>query len=127
VNWTKAIEGDVIRVSATDHPAGITTILAVGDVEAWSRRGRRVPAGEVHFAAFYEVTGELLAELSPRLVLSPLLTRHFDCVDLAQRLVQLGYRGPYRAIDIGLPNPAMIVREIRSLLPSLDFEVMRLP
>jgi hypothetical protein len=121
------MDGDAVRVSPADQAVGSTNILAVGDTLAWSRGGRQIPSdGTVHFAQFHEVTDILLAELSPRLVLSPLLTRNFDCVDLAQRLAQLGYRGPYRAIDIGLPNPKMIVREIRALVPTLDFEVLRL-
>ena len=121
------MDGEAVRVSPADHAVGGTNILAVGDTRAWHQRGRRIPSdGMVHFAEFHEVTELLLAELSPRLVLSPLLTRNFDCVDLAQRLAQLGYRGPYRAIDIGLPNPRMIVREIRSLVPTLDFEVLQL-
>lgn len=127
VNSMKSV-GDLLRVSAADHPVGNTTVLAVGDVQEWTRRGRQIPSeGTVFFAEFHQVTEVLLAELSPRLVLSPLLTRNFDCVDLAQKLAQLGYRGPYRAIDVGLPNPSMIVREIRALVPMLDFEVMRLP
>lgn len=79
----------------------------------------------MHFAEFHEVTTDLLAHLAPRLILSPLLARTFDCIDLAQRLGTLEYRGPYRAIDIGLPDPALIVREVRSLVPGLDFEVVR--
>jgi hypothetical protein len=75
---------------------------------------------------FHEVTDDLLAQLVPRLILSPLLARTFDCVDLAQRLGSLGYTGPYRAIDSGLPDPALIVREVRSLVPGLDFGVVSL-
>ena len=121
------MEGGAVGVSAADHAVSSAKILAVGDTQAWRRGGRRMPAqGDIHFAEFHEVTTLLLGEISPRLVLSPLLTRSFDCVDLAQRLAHLGYRGPYRAIDIGLPDPRMIVREIRSLVPMLDFEVLRL-
>lgn len=127
MNWTKAIEEDAIGISPADDAARIAKVLAVGDTASWSRSGRRIPTdGSVHFAAFHEVTPVLMAEIAPRLVLSPLLARNFDCVDLAQKLAQLGYRGPYRAIDIGLPDPRMIVREIRSLVPMLDFEVLRL-
>ena len=127
MNWTKALEGDAIRVSPADQSVGSTTILAVGDVQAWATSGRQLPpVRTVRFVEFHEVTGLLLAETTPQLVLSPLLTRRFDCVDLAQRLAQLNYRGAYRAIDTGLPDPRMIVREIRMLVPMLDFEVLRL-
>jgi hypothetical protein len=127
VNWTKAFDRDVLYVSAANHTDGVAAVLAVGDAKEWTARGRRVPSdGNVYFAEFHEVTDGLLAQLVPRLVLSPLLARTFDCVDLAQRLGSLGYRGPYRAIDSGLPDPALIVREVRSLVPGLDFGVVPL-
>jgi hypothetical protein len=125
VNWTKAIDGDVVHVSAADRTERGAAVLAVGDTRGWTAQGRRLPSdGNVFFVEFHEVTIDLLAELTPRLVLSPLLARTFDCVDLAQRLGQLGYRGPYRAIDSGLPDPALIVREVKSLVPGLDFGVV---
>jgi hypothetical protein len=125
VNLTKALKGDAIGVSAADRTENASAVLAVGDTRSWSAQGRRLPSdGHVFFAEFHEVTDVLLATLAPRLVLSPLLARTFDCVDLAQRLGQLGYRGPYRAIDIGLPDPGLIVREVRTLVPGLDFEVV---
>ena len=73
-----------------------------------------------------EVTPDLLSRLVPRLILSPLLARNFDCVDLAQLLWSLGYDGRYRAIDAGLPDPALIVREVRQLVPTLDFDIVPL-
>ncbi len=125
VNWTKAIGGDVTHVSASDQTDRSATVLAVGDTREWAARGRRLPSdGHVLFVEFHEVTTDLLDQVCPRLVLSPLLARTFDCVDLAQRLGKLGYRGPYRAIDSGLPDPDLIVREVKSLVPGLDFGVV---
>jgi hypothetical protein len=125
VDLTKALAGDAVSVSTTDRPERAAAILAVGDARSWSAQGRRLSSdGTVFFAQFHEVTDELLATLAPRLVLSPLLAGTFDCVDLAQRLGQLGYRGPYRAIDIGLPDPELIVREVRTLVPGLDFAIV---
>jgi len=99
-------------------------ILAVGDVVAWTTSGLALPRrGDVVFAEFHEISSDLLDRLSPSVVISPLLCRSFDCVDLAQVLGVLGYTGKYRAIDAGLPDPALIVREVRSLVPSLDFDV----
>jgi hypothetical protein len=127
VNWTKAFDRDVLYASAADHTDSVAAVLAVGDTMEWTARRRRLPSdGNVIFAEFHEVTEGLLALLAPRLILSPLLARTFDCVDLAQRLGTLGYRGPYRAIDTGLPDPALIVREVRSLVPGLDFGVVPL-
>lgn len=125
MNWTKTVGPDALGVSTADRTEGTAAVLAVGDTQSWKAQGRRLPwDGNVFFAEFHEVTEALLADLSPRLVLSPLLARTFDCVDLAQRLGGFGYRGPYRVIDIGLPDPGLIVREVRMLVPGLDFAVM---
>lgn len=125
MNLTKALATGAVGVSTADHTEGTAAVLAVGDTRTWNARGRRLPSdGHVFFAEFHEVTDDLLATLAPRLILSPLLARTFDCVDLAQRLGQLEYRGPYRAIDIGLPDPGLIVREVRTLVPGLDFAVV---
>ncbi len=127
MNWTKAISWDVTHVSAGYGTDRVASVLAVGDTREWTARGRRLPLdGHVYFVEFHDVTEELLARLEPRLVLSPLLARTFDCLDLAQRLGKLRFRGQYRAIDIGLPDPALIVREVRSLVPGLDFGVVPL-
>jgi hypothetical protein len=105
----------------------LPAVLAVGDTETWIRHGRQLPNdGHLVFAEFHQVTAELLSRLSPPLILSPLLARNFDCIDLAEVLWSLGYRGRYRAIDPSLPNPALIRREVRMLVPGLDFDVTTL-
>lgn len=125
VNWTKAIDGPAVRVSAAEGIERGAAVLAVGDTREWIGSGRRIVTdGEVFLVDFHEVTTDLLSGIAPRLVLSPLLARTFDCVDLAQRLGRLRYEGPYRAIDSGLPDPMLIVREVKLLVPGLDFGVL---
>lgn len=115
-----------LSVSA-DKTAHDGVVLAVGDVPAWTGAGRRVPTDRhVFYAEFHQVTAELLTQVAPTLVLSPLLARRFDCVDLAQVLWTLRYRGRYRAMDKRLPDPALIAREVRMLVPGLDFDVIEL-
>lgn len=104
-----------------------TTALAVGDVRQWREQGGAPALGShLFFAEFQDVDHVLLDMLSPRLVISPALSRRFDCVDLAVRLETLGFRGAYRAFSTDLPRPGVIDREIRSLCPSLDFAIVDL-
>lgn len=104
------------------------TVLAVGDVQEWRRSGREIPAdSKLAFADFTSVTEELFDLIAPTLVLSPLLARGFDCSDLAQVLTSLGFKGRYRAVADALPDPEMIRREIASLCPGLDFDVIVVP
>lgn len=117
-----------IDLAAAAHPDGRSAgvILAVGDVSAWRGNGRTLPGNTyLAFVEFHEVTRHLLDTMSPSLILSPLLSRRFDCVDLAQLLYNLGYKGRYRALDDRLPNPEIIDSEVRSLVPGLDFRVTR--
>jgi hypothetical protein len=112
---------------ASEHRE-LPTVLAVGDIEEWRRHGGDIPAdSKLAFTDFGSVTAELFQVMAPTLVLSPLLARGFDCIDLAQVLHSLGYKGRYRAIAERLPDPAMIRCEIAGLCPNLDFDIIVLP
>jgi hypothetical protein len=103
-------------------------ILAIGDVSAWRLQGGLVKGtGQVAFYEFNDVTSTLLELARPPMIVSPLLTRQFDCIDLAERLSDLGYAGAYRAIAITLPAPEIVRREIRLICPNLDFDVVAWP
>jgi hypothetical protein len=104
------------------------TVLAVGDIDEWRRHGGDLPANSrLAFTDFRSVTAELFQVMAPTLVLSPLLARGFDCIDLAQVLHGMGYRGRYRAVADILPDPGMIRREIAAICPGLDFDVIVMP
>jgi hypothetical protein len=81
----------------------------------------------VAFAEIHEVGAELLDSLRPDVVLSPLLARSFDCIDLAQILEAVGFEGAYRAMTPPLPAPDLVRREIRSLCPGVNFDLLQVP
>ena len=100
-------------------------ILAVGSAAEWREGGNRLQAdGRVAFSSLEEVSEESLARLCPTVILSPVLARNFDCIDLAQKLFSLGLTGRYRAVTDQLPDPEMVEREIRHLCPGLDFAIL---
>lgn len=102
-------------------------IMAVGDVKAWLAQGKDIPSNEhLAFVEFHDITRARLEILAPKLIVSPLLAHNFDCIDLAQLLCTLDYQGSYRAIAATLPNPKMIKREISSICPDLDFQILLL-
>lgn len=104
------------------------TVLAVGDLQEWRRSGRDIPTdSKLAFADFASVTEDLFQVIAPTLVLSPLLARGFDCIDLAQVLHVIGFKGRYRAIAEVLPDPDIIRREIEVLCPGLDFDIIVMP
>ncbi len=103
-------------------------ILAIGDTADWIEDQRGIPTdGELAFAAYHDLTAELLVRETPDIVVSPLLAKSFDCIELAQLLSTLGFEGAYRAMTVQLPSPEIVVREIATLCPGLDFDVIELP
>lgn len=111
------------RYACVEDADGIV-VLAVGDVLSLRTRVGSHQANEtLAFADFLDVTDELVEALNPEVVVSSVLGRNFDCVDLAEKLDEIGFRGRYRLIGHGIPQPELVLREIRSLFPSLAVEL----
>lgn len=102
-----------------------TGILAVGDTMQSDDNALKFPEFEkISYVGFLDVTSETLDRINPALILSPLLCNSFDCLELALRLQQLGYRGKYRVVAPTLTNPKMVKTEIKSQAPDVDFEIV---
>ena len=80
----------------------------------------------VTVSAFGDVGAEILWQTRAEIVLSALVTAEFDAVDLAIRLDGLGYDGRYRAVVLAdeAPCPALVVREVNTHAPGLDFAIL---
>lgn len=103
------------------------SVLAVGDPEEWVRSGCALPSdGDIAFVAFQDIDQELLEKLTPPVIMSPLLSTGFDCIDLAEVLSGVGYEGRYRVVTKRLPKPNVVIREISQLCPKLDFDLLLL-
>ena len=57
-------------------------------------------------------------------VVSPLVSRHFDAVDLARELEAVGYRGHYFVMAPPLPRPDIIRRELCQTAPRLKIDLL---
>lgn len=108
----------------SDSPMA-AVILAVGDQMTGQDDALKFPdSNKIHYAAFAEVTAARLAALSPAIVVSPLMCHSFDCLDLATRLQELGYRGKYRVLAPNVTRPKMIRAEIAAQAPQVDVEIL---
>lgn len=74
--------------------------------------------------SFHEITDTLLNDLNPSMIISPVLARHFDCIELALLLHNLGFVGAYRAMAKDMPKPELIEREVRQMCPRLNFKLL---
>lgn len=102
-------------------------ILVIGNLDRWKREGRPAPELEgFRFATFEALDAALLASARPDMILSPLVGDGFDALEVARRLVELGFRGKYRALAGDVPNPDAVREEVREAAPDLDFDVFLL-
>ena len=101
------------------------SILALGTLGQWLASCGTPPDIErLTFMGLAELTEESLAILDPDVILSPVISSAFDCVDVAVILEGLEYRGAYRAVTFPLPNPDIVRREVRSQCRGLDFDIV---
>lgn len=61
------------------------------------------------------------------MVVSLAISREFDCFDVAQVLTFVGFAGRHRILPVGLPNPAILLREARRQFPDLDIDLLLEP
>ncbi|MCR8726388.1 hypothetical protein [Frigidibacter sp. ROC022] len=120
-------QGTIIGLdaSAKDRPAAMRRVVLViceADENEDGGTVGQIGPGFVH-AGFQQLGAELLDSVKPDMILSPLICRSFDCVDVAQILAGLGYRGTYRAVTRSLPAPGVIRREVAKLCPGLSFDL----
>ena len=95
--------------------------LAIGDPGTQARGLLDAATGaEVVLAGYDALDGALLARHRPLVVISHVLGRGFDALDLARRLRSLGFRGRYAVLADGLPCPMLVRREIADACPGLD-------
>lgn len=101
------------------------SILVVGNIEHFLANKRDLPEiADTVFCGINDLSAEFIAKYQPDVILSPLVTSKYDVIELAIKLEQLNYEGRFRAITAPLPNPDIIVSEIRFECPALDFDLI---
>ncbi len=108
---------------AQSKPKGM--ILMVGEPQRMQTLKRHFPERTgVFFIEFSDLTADILHSINPDSVVSPVMSAHFDCLDLAAFLHQAGFKGTFRAITKGLPRPEIVRNEVRGQFPELDFDML---
>ncbi len=65
--------------------------------------------------------------INPSIVVSPLMGKRADAMDVAQKLQALGYTGPYHAFAPRVANAGMIAHEVRTASPGIRFDLTQIP
>lgn len=99
--------------------------LVIGMVTDWVSAGKPLPQDPtLKYVELDEISDDLLTQFAPEVVLSPLVGKGFDAIDVAVRLTSCGYKGRLRATSPDLPNPKIVAKEIRSICPGIDFDLL---
>ena len=111
---------------ATQSPSN--TMLVVGDLARWKSEGRlSEDIADYAFVGIDALTEDVIRESDPVIVLSPLIADDFDAIQVAEKLVRIGFQGKYRAIADTLPQPEMIRKEVQAVAQGLDFDLLLVP
>lgn len=101
------------------------TIIAIGETPVWREAVGKTPAQDgVTYVQLNDINAAMISILVPGLVLSPVVAKNFDCLEVAAVLHSAGFSGAYRAVTQRLPNPGIVRREVHALYPELDFDIM---
>ena len=73
----------------------------------------------VHFTSLGALTGDVLQELYPTQVVSPLISGDGDAQVVAHRLSDIGFKGCYKVLTANLPRPNMVQTEISKVAPNI--------
>ena len=103
-------------------------ILVVGDITRWNGAGRETIAfSDFVFCNIAGLRSNLLHDLNPDIVLSPLIADDFDVIEVAIILRHLDFSGVYRVISTDIPKPTIILSEVKKVAPDLNFDLLVLP
>lgn len=76
--------------------------------------------------SFHTLAPQLLADLRPDLVLSPLLAPDFDILDVVDRLARIGFGGRLVAVTGCLPDALAVQNEVRQQCEGFQFDLLEL-
>jgi len=114
----------VTTASILSSPSAQQTVLYVGDLLSFVDGDlRRAGAPRSVFAAFVDVTFDLLEDLNPDTIVCPLLADDFDAAELAELLSCLGFGGDFVVIAPPVPNIQLVAGDISVLAPGVNVDV----
>ena len=124
VIWDRTLTERTTRLT-TRTEAALPIVLSIGHSADVSDELKFLAADhKVLSVGYNEATPSMIAAVGPAIVISPLLSPTFDCIDMACILAEAGFRGKFRAVSRPIPNPRLIKREISEISKDLDFDIL---
>jgi hypothetical protein len=104
----------------SNMPVSSHRMLTIGPMKNLNKLRNLLSPEEEIAIAYGKLNAATLALHRPDIVVSPLLCDEFDILDIATRLVAVGYGGALIALTPPLPNVDAIAKEIRSQFRALE-------
>jgi hypothetical protein len=124
VIWDRILT-ETVRDTSDLQPDQLPIVLVIGDIQDMIERDNIVASDrKMLHVDFHDITPEMIMAIGPHMIISPLLAMKFDCIDLACVLQEAGFQGQYRALSRKIPNPKLVRREIHSICPEVDFDMI---
>ena len=100
----------------------------IGDVARWQAQGENVaPLDGLEFIAIDALNADIIDDLAPETILSPLIADTFDAFEVAELLADCAYPGRYCAISGPLPDRDAVIAEVATRAPGIWFDIFIIP
>lgn len=104
----------VVEIMMTHNRASLENNLARG-------KTNHLP---IVYTRFDRFARGLVRSLAPSMVVAPLFSNRFDCIDVGRHLQSQEYAGHFAIMAQNLPNRFMVERELVRHFPKLDIQVI---
>lgn len=105
---------------------GAATILLI-DVDVALADYPTLPEGRTIVYSHKDMLSKsMLSRIAPDIVVAPLIAHDWDIIDLATRLVELGYHKTLLVASKPLPRAHLVMSEVKSICPEIDLQLIEI-
>lgn len=113
------------RPTEHDTAASENLSLLIGlEPEDLPHRPRRCPNTALAALPYILLHAALARAPLATEVISPLMSEHFDAMDLAVELNSAGFTGTYTVVVPPLPRPDIILQELAQIAPNMHINIL---
>jgi len=111
-------------VASVVQPIRPHALVICRDLESRSIGNLICQNARVTHLTFEALTPEIMTVYQPDMVLSPVVSGRYDCLDVARWLSGVGFLGAFRIFGTFPNNPHVLLSELKASCPGLDIALM---
>lgn len=114
---------DSVGLTGAGNPPRILAVDVPSETVAHLRERS---GADIHSVDFAMVDAGLILRMHPDIVLAPLIGNSFDILDLAARLIRIGFGGHLSILSQQIPDMDSVLNEIRDAVPEISVDLVAL-